>query len=191
MSDRDYPRLARSYRTSYRTELRSESSGGEIPRFRRRTLADMGHEVLRPLQPANAWVLGSSYCPLTVGRGVMIVALSLTYTPVGYLHPVSAKTDFRCRTCRLWSSSVLSGLNGRCSEPRKGMCCTWPNNGQEGVGKPHYAHSTTPISVPSPQRLEWRTVHSFTHPRPRNSDRDSAMARTCILRVTREHDDCR
>ena len=51
-----------SYRTSYRTELRSESSGGEILRFRRRMLADVGHEVLRPLQPANARVLcqGSS-----------------------------------------------------------------------------------------------------------------------------------
>ena len=51
-----------SYRTSYRTELRSESSGGEIPRFRRRMLADVGHEVLRPLQPPNARVLcqGSS-----------------------------------------------------------------------------------------------------------------------------------
>ena len=49
--------MATSYRTSYRTELGSESSGGESPRFRRHLLLDVGHEVLTPPQPANARVL--------------------------------------------------------------------------------------------------------------------------------------
>ena len=70
-----------------------------------------------------------------------------------------------------------------------GINATWPTNGQEGVGKPHFARLDIPHSVPSPKRLGGRTVHGFPHLRARTSNRDSGYGATMHLRATREHDD--